>query len=76
MEYKHYLKFYVYPDYKFPKQIFSDDYLPSAEDIEFSREVYDNNRMTLFNETRVLKNIVKNKKFDFFANSFFIEISR
>ncbi|MCR5609793.1 MAG: class I SAM-dependent methyltransferase [Lachnospiraceae bacterium] len=74
--YSNYSFYYPYPDYKFPKQIFSDEYLPNEEDIEFSREVYDNNRMKLFNETRVLKNIVKNKKFDFFSNSFFIEISR
>jgi len=32
--------------------------------------------MMLFNENRVYANLLKEKKFEFFANSFFIEVAK
>lgn len=68
--------YYPFPDYKFPQQIFSDDYLPSPEDLVCSLESYDADRLRLFDETSVFRNVVNAGKFDFFANSYFIEAGR
>lgn len=65
--------YYPFPDYKFPRQIFSDEYLPKAEDLACSLQSYDSSRMFLFNETAVFGELLKAGKFPFFSNSFFIE---
>ena len=66
--------YYPYPDYKFAEQIFSDEYLPDKNDIICGKESYDNDRLNLFDETSAFKNVIEAGKFDFFANSYFIEI--
>lgn len=68
--------YYPFPDYKFPTQIFSDAYLPKEDDLNLSLDVYDNSRMFLMNENRVYAELLKEGKFDFFANSFFVEVSK
>lgn len=68
--------YYPFPDYKFPTQIFSDSYLPKEDDLNLSLDVYDNSRMFLMNENRVYAELLKEGKFDFFANSFFVEVSK
>lgn len=68
--------YYPFPDYKFPVQIFSDEYLPREDDLNIGLDTFDNTRMMLFNENRVYANLLKEKKFDFFANSFFIEVTK
>ena len=68
--------YYPMPDYKLPNKIFSDEYLPNQETIsEYTPYLYDENAEVLYDEKEVYKDIIKNKKFDFFANSFFIEAS-
>lgn len=68
--------YYPFPDYKFPRQIFSDDYLPKEEDLVCSLETYDADRLQLFDETSVFRNVLKEGKFDFFSNSYFIELGQ
>lgn len=68
--------YYPFPDYKFPVQIFSDDYLPKEDDLNIGLDTFDNTRMMLFNENRVYASLLKEKKFDFFANSFFVEVAK
>lgn len=68
--------YYPFPDYKFPVQIFSDDYLPKEDDLNIGLDTFDNTRMMLFNENRVYASLLKEKKFDFFANSFFVEVTK
>lgn len=67
--------FYPFPDYKFPVQVFSEDYMPHPEDLVCSLDSYDNDRIHFFDETAVFTGIVKAGKFDFFSNSFFVEAS-
>ena len=74
--YRHAEFYYPLPDYKFPVQIFSDECLPKEDDINIGLDTYDNTRLQLFNESSVYAGLLKEKKFDFFANSFFIEVSR
>lgn len=74
--FKEVIFYYPLPDYKFPTEIFSDGYTPSAAHniragllpaIDLSQE-----RVHLFNEKLVSDNIILNDNFDFFANSFLI----
>lgn len=65
--------YYPFPDYKFPSKIFSEDYLPKAEELVYSPLSYDNDRIILFNETAAYHELVKCGKFEFFSNSFLVE---
>ena len=70
------LKFYYpHPDYKMPFEMYSDDYLPSSEEMLMSAPNFDNERYELFSEPLAFKGIIENGQFPFFANSFFIECS-
>jgi hypothetical protein len=56
--------------------IYSDDYLPTIDELfDICSQNYDQDRCLLFNERAAFKNIINNNKFDFFANSFLIEVS-
>jgi hypothetical protein len=64
------------PDYKLPKIIYSDDYLPKTDDLfDIFSPNFDQDRTVLFNEKEAFKNIIKNNQFPFFANSFLVEAS-
>ena len=67
--------YYPYPDYKLPEIIFSDDKLPTEEDLFRNAPAYDTDRYQLFNEGLAFKQIIRNKMFPFFSNSFLIEAS-
>lgn len=68
--------YYPMPDYKLPKIIFSDEYLPRIDDLfDIYSPNFDQDRYVLFNEREAYKNVIKNKQFPFFANSFFVEVS-
>lgn len=64
--------YYPMPDYKLPTQIFSDYYLPTIGSLREFFPSYNQENIKLFNERLVLENIIKNKQFDFFANSFLV----
>lgn len=64
--------YYPMPDYKIPKQIFSDEHSPNISQIICNSPNYDMDRLLLFDERRVFNNIIKNKQFSFFANSFLV----
>jgi SAM-dependent methyltransferase len=68
--------YYPMPDYKLPTEIFSDKYLPTVNHNlragTFPEQDFSNQREFLFNEKLVMDNIVKNKHFYFFSNSFLI----
>lgn len=69
--------YYPLPDYKLPNVIFSDEFLPDECLIENMYDVYYYEDAVLnFDEKRVYKEIIKEGKFDFFANSFFVECSQ
>ncbi len=69
--------YYPMPDYKLPKIIYSDMYLPdeTASFDEYSPN-YDQERFNLFSENRAFAGIIKNRMFDFFANSFLVFAGR
>lgn len=68
--------YYPMPDYKLPKIIYSDEYLPKIDDLfDIYSPNYDQDRVVLFNERETFKNVIKNGQFPFFANSFLVEAS-
>ncbi|WP_243155975.1 class I SAM-dependent methyltransferase [Clostridium sp. C2-6-12] len=64
--------YYPIPDYKLPMQIFSDEFMPRVGDVTHYFPNYDTDRLQLFDEKSVYEDIIKNNKFDFFANSFLV----
>lgn len=64
--------YYPVPDYKIPVQIFSDAYLPELGQIETYYPNFDNDRIVVFDEKLVIGNLIQNKRFDWFANSFLV----
>lgn len=68
--------YYPFPDYIFPQQIFSDDYLPKEDDLVCNLDSYEFDRICLFNETAAFRNIVMSRQFDFFSNSFLLELKK
>lgn len=63
---------YPYPDYKIPQQIYSDEYLPNDGFFSNMNDLFDNEGIQLFNENQVMDNILLNKQFSFFANSYLV----
>lgn len=66
---------YPHPDYKFCDEVFSDDFLPKENDVLRSASNYDAERVILFNERIAMLNLIKDKRFDLFANSYLIIVS-
>ena len=65
---------YPYPDYKFPMQIFTDDWLPRPGDLTMNLVNLDQSRYMLFNEGKVYDSFNGTDYFKTFSNSFLIEI--
>ncbi len=69
--------YYPMPDYKLPKVIYSDEYMPRLDDFfDECAPNYDSERLSLFNENMAMRNLIANRQFDFFANSFLIEAKK
>lgn len=74
---QYYKFYYPFPDDKLPSVIYTDDYLPSNNSNKLNYLMYYHPKDTIiFNEIDVIKEIAKEKKIDFFANSYLIEIAK
>lgn len=67
--------FYPYPDYKLPYYIYSDKRMPQKGELNQNLNNYDSERMLLFNESLVFDEIINDKIFDYFSNSFVVILS-
>ena len=69
--------YYPYPDYKFPTAVFTD---ATINTMDFSYPTtnagYDHDRLTLFDENKMLKTLKYEGIRDHFANSFIIEVKK
>ena len=74
--YRDYRFYYPYPDYKFPKVIYSDDKLPGAGELIQNMNNMDMDRYLLFNEDQFWDSVAGTEYFRDFSNSFFLEITR
>ena len=68
--------YYPLPNYKFPMTIFSDEYLPTKEDIETIKFDYIEGSQLIADEKKVYIDVVNSGVFPFFANSFLLEATR
>ena len=68
--------YYPLPNYKLPNVIYSENKLPTknATKILYS-SIYNENSVVISNEQLILNKLITNNLFEYFSNSFFIEIS-
>ena len=64
--------YYPYPDYKLPLSIYSDDFLPQAGSLNNNFRNFDEDRMLVFDESKVFDNLLSDGMFDIFSNSFLV----
>lgn len=64
--------YYPYPDYKLPHTIYSDAQLPAEGDLTTNVRNYDADRVIAFDEGRVFDQIIREKMFPHYSNSFLI----
>ncbi|MGN0495214.1 MAG: class I SAM-dependent methyltransferase [Lachnospiraceae bacterium] len=62
--------YYPVPDFRFPTEIYSDEYLPKPGCINKITPSYRENRLMIFDEVRAFENICKDGLFKEFANSY------
>lgn len=67
---------YPYPDYKFPRQIFSDTFLPDKETFKMASSNYVGKRANVFQESAFFKSLVLKHEFKIFANSYLLCITK
>lgn len=72
---ENYKFYYPLPNYKMPNAIFSDEYLPDANNTKLMYNImYESGSLIVFDELKALKQLTKNNLFDIFTNSYLIEI--
>ena len=68
--------YYPYPDYKFPMQIYSDEYFPRKGELTNNICNMDRKRMCLFDETKVFDTLLESDMFEEFSNSFLVVLEK
>ena len=67
--------YYPLPNYKMPNVIFSEQYMPNENTTKMMYNImYEKGSVVVFDELKALKQLTKNGLFDFFANSYLVEI--
>jgi len=64
--------YYPFPDYKLPTKVFSEEYSMFKDEFDMIFANYDMDRVKLFDEIKVIRNLVSENQLDFFSNSFLI----
>ena len=64
--------YYPLPDYKLPLEIYSEDYLPGRYPLSGNSPNYDRDRFVFFNEEKVMNELIRDGRFEEFANSFLV----
>ena len=67
--------YYVFPDYKFPEVIYTDEYTPSYTSFKKVNFTYSKNSSLYADEKELYKHIIENDAWRFMANSFLLEAS-
>ncbi len=69
-----YAFYYPYPDYKFMTTIYSDRYLPKKGELCNNLRNFDRERVLLFDEKQVFDEILDEKEFPLFSNSYLLVV--
>ena len=64
--------YYPLPDYKLPVEIYSQRRLPKAYPFTFNTPNYDRERYSFFDEGKAMDELIREGKFEMFANSFLV----
>lgn len=68
--------YYPYPDYKFMKMLYSDEYLPGKGELADNIRNFDNDRMLLFDEKSAFDGLLEEGLFPLFSNSYLAVIGK
>ncbi len=74
--FKEYKFYYPYPDYKFPKVIYSDEWLPKIGELQDNSCSLDTERLSLFNESLAYDELIRSGDFPYFSNSFLVVLKK
>lgn len=66
--------YYPYPDYKFMTTVYSDRYLPKKGELSNNLRNFDRERVLLFDEKQVFDEIIEEKEFALFSNSYLLVV--
>lgn len=66
--------YYPYPDYKFMTAVYSDRYLPRKGELTNNLRNFDRDRVVLFDEKQVFDQIIDEKEFPLFSNSYLLVV--
>ena len=69
---REYSFYYPYPDYKFMTTVYSDRYLPKKGELSNNLRNFDRERVLLFDEKQVFDEIIAEKEFPLFSNSYLL----
>ncbi len=72
-EFVNYKFYYPVPNYNLTHLIYTDEYLPKKSRYNI---YYREDEEILFNELTLIEDAIKNEKFDFFTNSYLIELAK
>jgi len=64
--------YYPFPDYKLPRLVYSDDWLPSGREMPPAAASFDQERLALFDEGKVAQGFAANGLIAAFAPSFLV----
>lgn len=64
--------YYPYPDYKLPKCIYSDEWLPKTGELTDNQRNFDSDRFVIFDESKAFNSIIEAGLFKEFSNSFLV----
>lgn len=68
--------YYPYPDYKFAEIIYTDERLPAVGELGNNLRNFDNNRIITFDENKVFDTVISNGLFQYYSNSFLVELMK
>jgi SAM-dependent methyltransferase len=71
--YSNFYFYYPFPDYKLPKYVYSDEYLPKTSDEIPANIAYDADSYRAFNEQKVLNTLKDTEDFKVLSNSFLVK---
>lgn len=71
---REYSFYYPYPDYKFMTTVYSDEYLPQKGELSNNLRNFDRERVLLFDEKQVFDQILEEKEFPLFSNSYLLVV--
>ncbi len=68
--------YYPYPDRQFPMQIFSDERMPKEGELTNNFRNFDEERMIVFDESRVYDHLIADGKFSDFSNVYLVRMGQ